>query len=209
MCIRDRTSLNFGDSGYDPLFPLGYGLTYGDTTQVPELDISSSESSSDFNIYLGVGRQGFEEYLFDNAKLQKLETDDYSSDNSNFSVERFQYVYQDDSKRIMFADNTNSYGLVSAAPLAISEYLNGSIKLVARSVTQEQSIVVVAASANNNAVAELSLNTEWDEYQIPLSCFGELAELQSIFFSSETASTIELNSIALSKESSTANCYSE
>jgi len=68
---------------------------------------------------------------------------------------------------------------------------------------------VAAASTNNNAIAEVALDTEWDEYQIPLSCFGELVELQSIFFSSEAASTIELNSIALSKESSTANCYSE
>jgi beta-glucosidase len=204
-----QTSLNFGGSDYDPLFQLGYGLTYADTTQVPELDVTSSDSSSDFNIYLGVGRQGFEEYLFDNAKLQKLETDDYASDNSNFSVERFQYVYQDDSKRIVFADNTNSYGLVSAAPLAISEYLNGSIKLVARSTTQEQTIVVAAASVNNNAVAEVTLNKDWNEYEIPLSCFEGISGLQSIFFSSETATTIELNSIALSKDASVANCYRE
>jgi beta-glucosidase len=204
-----QTSLNFGDSDYNPLFPLGYGLTYSDTTQVPELDVTSSESSSDFNIYLGVGRQGFEEYLFDNAKLQKLETDDYASDNSKFSVERFQYIYQDDSKRIVFADNTNSYGIVSAAPLSISDYSNGSIKLLARSLIQEQSIIVAAGSGNNNAVAEIVLNNDWNEYEIPLSCFGGLSELQSIFFSSETAATIELNSIALSKETSAANCYSE
>jgi len=205
-----QTSLNFGDSNYDPLFPLGYGLTYGDTTtQVSELDVTSNESSSDFNIYLGVGRQGFKEYLFDNAMLQKLETDDYASDNSNFLVERFQYVYQDDSKRIVFADNTNSYGIVSAAPLAISDYSDGSIKLIARSMMQDQTILVAVGSGNNNTVAELSLNTDWKEYQIPLSCFGGLSELQSIFFSSETATTIELNSIALSKETSVANCYSE
>jgi beta-glucosidase len=204
-----QTSLNFRDSDYDPLFPLGYGLTYGDTTEVPELDVPRSESSSDFNIYLGVGRQGFEEYLFDNAKLQKLETDDYISDNSNFSVERFQYVYQDDSKRIVLANNANSYGIMSAAPLVISDYSNGIIKLVARSATQEQTIIVAAGSGNDNAVAELTLNTGWNEYQIPLSCFGGLSELQSIFFSSETAATIELNSIALSKETLVANCYSE
>jgi beta-glucosidase len=204
-----QTFLNFGDSDYDPLFPLGYGLTYSDTTQVPELDVTSSESSTDFNIYLGVGRQGFEEYLFDNAKLQKLETDDYASDNSKFSVERFQYIYQDDSKRIVFADNTNSYGIVSTAPLAISDYSNGSIKLLARSLIQEQSIIVAAGNGNNNAVAEIVLSKDWNEYEIPLSCFGGLSELQSIFFSSETATTIELNSITLSKETLVANCYSE
>jgi len=204
-----QTSLNFGDSDYDPLFPLEYGLTYADTTQVPELDVMSSESSTDLNIYLGVGRQGFEEYLFDNASLQKLETDDYASENSNFSVERFQYVYQDDSKRIVFPDNTNSYGIVSTAPLAISDYSNGSIKLVARSLMQEQSIIVAAGSGNNNAVAEITLNKDWNEYEIPLSCFEGISELQSIFFSSETATTIELNSIALSKDASVANCYRE
>jgi hypothetical protein len=98
---------------------------------------------------------------------------------------------------------------VSATPLAISDYLNGSIKLVARSLMQEQSIIVAAGSGNNNAVAEITLNKDWNEYEIPLSCFEGISELQSIFFSSETATTIELNSIALSKDASVANCYRE
>lgn len=36
-----QTSLNFGDEGYDPLFPLGYGLTKGETGLVGVLDESA------------------------------------------------------------------------------------------------------------------------------------------------------------------------
>jgi beta-glucosidase len=36
-----QTPLNAGDAGYSPLFPLGYGLTYADTTTVPQLNETS------------------------------------------------------------------------------------------------------------------------------------------------------------------------
>lgn len=36
-----QTPLNFGDVGYAPLFPLGYGLTYAGTATVPPLDETS------------------------------------------------------------------------------------------------------------------------------------------------------------------------
>jgi len=42
----DQTVLNVGDAEYDPLFPYGYGLTYADEGNLPELDETRPEGSS-------------------------------------------------------------------------------------------------------------------------------------------------------------------
>ena len=41
----DQTVLNVGDAEYDPLFPYGYGLTYADEGNLPELDETRPEGS--------------------------------------------------------------------------------------------------------------------------------------------------------------------
>ena len=41
----DQTVLNVGDGKYDPLFPYGYGLTYADQGNLPELDETRPEGS--------------------------------------------------------------------------------------------------------------------------------------------------------------------
>jgi len=38
-----QTPLNAGDKGYDPLFPLGYGLRYGQATKIGKLDETTAE----------------------------------------------------------------------------------------------------------------------------------------------------------------------
>ena len=54
-----QTQLNFGQEPYDPLFAFGYGLTYGDTRTVPQLDENSGVDAADWNIdqYYRDGRE--------------------------------------------------------------------------------------------------------------------------------------------------------
>jgi beta-glucosidase len=40
--LATQAVLNQGDPGYDPLFPLGYGLTYAQKVEVPELSVDTS-----------------------------------------------------------------------------------------------------------------------------------------------------------------------
>ena len=42
----DQTVLNVGDADYDPLFPYGYGLTYADEGDLPELDETGSAGTA-------------------------------------------------------------------------------------------------------------------------------------------------------------------
>jgi beta-glucosidase len=54
-----QTQLNFGKEPYDPLFPFGYGLTYNDSTTVPQLDEVSGVDAADWNVdqYYRDGRE--------------------------------------------------------------------------------------------------------------------------------------------------------
>ncbi len=62
-----QTAINFGDQDYSPLFPFGYGLTYGDTAEVGPLDISYQldESQQDLLeiIYSGQVREPWGMYI--------------------------------------------------------------------------------------------------------------------------------------------------
>lgn len=54
-----QTQLNRGQEPYDPLFPFGYGLTYNDKTEVPQLDEVSGVDAADWNVdqYYRDGRE--------------------------------------------------------------------------------------------------------------------------------------------------------
>ena len=51
---KDQAVLNFTDSVYDPLFPFGYGLTYGSNFQLERIQTNNSVSKLDLvNVFLG------------------------------------------------------------------------------------------------------------------------------------------------------------
>ncbi|MDA0900379.1 MAG: glycoside hydrolase family 3 protein [Proteobacteria bacterium] len=203
-----QTSLNYNDVNYDPLFPLGYGLSLQDQVTVPNLEVFNNEGSQDINIFLGVGRNGFEEYYLKDTVLEKLESDDYYSSDSNFSIERFQYIYQDDSKRIKFTDTNDKYGLISLNPIELNGSKDGSVKVLARAFSQSnQPVQVVIGSDVDKSQANITLNSEWTEQLIPLSCFGEDSRLKRLFFSSKDLITLEINSISISQEQSKKSCF--
>ncbi len=53
----DQNTLNAGDEDYDPLFPLGYGLTYADESQVPN-DLSTEIDEERFGRAVTRAREG-------------------------------------------------------------------------------------------------------------------------------------------------------
>ena len=140
--------------------------------------------------------------------MEKLESDDYYSSDSNFSIERFQYIYQDDSKRIKFTDTNDKYGLISLNPIELNGSKDGSVKVLARAFSQSnQPVQVVIGSDVDKSQANITLNSEWTEQLIPLSCFGEDSRLKRLFFSSKDLITLEINSISISQEQSKKSCF--
>jgi len=202
-----QTLLNIGDDNYDPLFPYGYGLTYKDDIELAKLEVSEASTSSEYSLFLGVGRNGFSEFFVDVNARTKLESDDYQSSQSNFSIARFQYIYQDDSKRVSFSSPKNIYGIGADSGINITNWQEGSLKIIAKANTMKPASLLISSNYKNWGKGKnLKVDDQWREYYLPLSCVSDNNVLKEIYFKANNPLVLEINSIALSKQPAKVSC---
>ena len=202
-----QTLLNIGDDNYDPLFPYGYGLTYKDDIELAKLEVSEASTSSEYSLFLGVGRNGFSEFFVDVNARTKLESDDYQSSQSNFSIARFQYIYQDDSKRVSFSSPKNIYGIEADSGINITNWQEGSLKIIAKANTMKPASLLISSNYKNWGEGKnLKVDDQWREYYLPLSCVSDNNVLKEIYFKANNPLVLEINSIALSKQPAKVSC---
>jgi len=202
-----QTLLNIGDDNYDPLFPYGYGLTYEDDIELAKLEVSEASTSSEYSLFLGVGRNGFSEFFVDANARTMLESDDYQSSQSNFSIARFQYIYQDDSKRVSFSSPKNIYGIGADSGINITNWQEGSLKIIAKANTMKPASLLISSNYKNWGKGKnLKVDDQWREYYLPLSCVSDNNVLKEIYFKANNPLVLEINSIALSKQPAKVSC---
>ena len=202
-----QTLLNIGDDNYDPLFPYGYGLTYEDDIELAKLEVSEASTSSEYSLFLGVGRNGFSEFFVDANARTMLESDDYQSSQSNFSIARFQYIYQDDSKRVSFSSPKNIYGIGADSGINITNWQDGSLKIIAKANTMKPASLLISSNYKNWGEGKnLKVDDQWREYYLPLSCVSDNNVLKEIYFKTNNPLVLEINSIALSKQPAKVSC---
>jgi len=202
-----QTLLNIGDDNYDPLFPYGYGLTYKDDIELAKLEVSEASTSSEYSLFLGVGRNGFSEFFVDANARTMLESDDYQSSQSNFSIARFQYIYQDDSKRVSFSSPKNIYGIGADSGINITNWQEGSLKIIAKANTMKPASLLISSNYKNWGKGKnLKVDDQWREYYLPLSCVSDNNVLKEIYFKANNPLVLEINSIALSKQPAKVSC---
>jgi len=202
-----QTLLNIGDDNYDPLFPYGYGLTYEDDIELAKLEVSEASTSSEYSLFLGVGRNGFSEFFVDANARTMLESDDYQSSQSNFSIARFQYIYQDDSKRVSFSSPKNIYGIGADSGINITNWQEGSLKIIAKANTMKPASLLISSNYKNWGEGKnLKVDDQWREYYLPLSCVSDNNVLKEIYFKANNPLVLEINSIALSKQPAKVSC---
>ena len=202
-----QTLLNIGDDNYDPLFPYGYGLTYKDDIELAKLEVSEASTSSEYSLFLGVGRNGFSEFFVDVNARTKLESDDYQSSQSNFSIARFQYIYQDDSKRVSFSSPKNIYGIEADSGINITNWQEGSLKIIVKANNMKPASLLISSNYKNWGKGKnLKVDDQWREYYLPLSCVSDNNVLKEIYFKTNNPLVLEINSIALSKQPAKVSC---
>ena len=202
-----QTLLNIGDDNYDPLFPYGYGLTYKDDIELAKLEVSEASTSSEYSLFLGVGRNGFSEFFVDVNARTKLESDDYQSSQSNFSIARFQYIYQDDSKRVSFSSPKNIYGIGADSGINITNWQEGSLKIIVKANNMKPASLLISSNYKNWGEGKnLKVDDQWREYYLPLSCVSDNNVLKEIYFKTNNPLVLEINSIALSKQPAKVSC---
>ncbi|MEM6747037.1 MAG: glycoside hydrolase family 3 N-terminal domain-containing protein [Pseudomonadota bacterium] len=173
-----QAELNPTDANYDPLFPLGFGLSYADDV---ELGVLSTESGLD----AGATAEGGP--LFARGTLAEsvtLAADGESIDllpyeNEALTVRRVDHQAQEDSLSVVFSA-PSALTFVSGAPMDLARQSNGGMELAmtARVLGPEVPLSIGMGCADHTDTScsgsvPVTLDDQWAEIRISLSCFAE------------------------------------
>jgi beta-glucosidase len=161
----DQTPLNVGDRGYDPLFPFGYGLRYGQKHQIGQLSEVAPPRSA-------TGADGI--YFARGATPPGWTLEP----NGGATVKAIDRRGQEDTRLVTFTGaGEQAFTLTAAQPLDLSRETNGQLSLlVDYRVDQKPSapvfvslepVRIPVAGALAGAAAG-----QWQTLTIPLGCFA-------------------------------------
>nr|WP_229664684.1 glycoside hydrolase family 3 protein [Sphingomonas metalli] len=160
----DQNVLNRRDANYDPLFPIGYGLTYADRSTVARLDETKPKvAAGDQNALFVRGR------VAGGARINS---------GGAAVVARTDRRGQEDSLRIS-AKGPGSVAIEQATPIDLTRESNGQLSLILDyRVTAAPAGPVTLGMANAGKVATVPLTGalkpgDWATTAVPLRCFAD------------------------------------
>lgn len=174
--LATQVELNYGKEPYDPLFPLGYGLSYGDNGDLAELSEDSGLTS---------GTATSKSVFFSKGELPApWEIIRYGSpvtaipfESAGLIVSAYDRAAQEDSLKVDFKTGEENFLIASSYPVDLAREANGAMELVfmARSVEGDGAIEVGMGcdAADCDAFLPATLSEEWSEVRFSLSCFAD------------------------------------
>lgn len=188
--LASQTSLNKGDAGYDPLFPLGYGLTLAGRKPLAKLSedpgLSAEKLAAASNgVFFSEGRAiaPWRVYLGDSAEARlKTEGDRYvTSRTGAISFESADRNRQEDTKVARWSGKgRGAMFVLGYNDVDMSQRLAGDESIVISASVVEAPAATVTASfgtvPKNQGVdltpilGQLTVG-QWEEISIPLKCF--------------------------------------
>lgn len=184
----DQGPLNVGDKGYDPLFPFGYGLRYGQKREIGRLSQVRPPRSA-------TGADGI--YFARGATPPGWSL----APSGGATVGSIDRRGQEDSRLVTFTGTgEQAFALTAAQPLDLSRETNGQLSLlIDYRVDQKPSAPVFIAmeQAKMPVTGALAGGAagEWRTLAIPLGCFGRAkADMAKITrpFALSTAGTLQI-----------------
>jgi beta-glucosidase len=175
--------LNVGSADYDPLFPFGYGLAYGDDGNLPDLPEESGLSASDASDA---------SLLFAQGQANAPWTLSLSDGDASEAVTELPAMLgsaellatdrtsQEDSLRLVWSEAGARVSLVRPEPADLERQSNGAMELSfqARAVGSDPVPVNIgmgcATSSDCEATVPVTLiSGPWREYRVSLACFAD------------------------------------
>lgn len=160
----DQNVLNKRDAGYDPLFPIGYGLTYADRTTLAPLDETKPKvAAGDQNALFVRGR------VVGGARINA---------NRGAVVARTDRRGQEDSLRVTFKGQ-GSVAIEQAMPIDLTRESNGQLSLILDyRVTAAPAGEVTLGMADTAKTATVPLTGamktgDWTTVAVPLRCLAD------------------------------------
>ena len=159
----DQTPLNFGEFPYDPLFPLGYGLSFSDRVNVAQLaeDRPPPVAGGADGVYFarGTSPPGWR-WQFDGGRIASLDR-----------------RAQEDARQFAWPGaRIARASIVASSPIDISREATGELSLLidyrldARP-TQPTSLIMGTAAIPIGGVLRSAKLGEWRTLTVPLRCF--------------------------------------
>lgn len=172
-----QSVLNVGEAGYDPLFALGYGLSFGDESQVAALEEDdSADASGPRGVYFTKGQaQAPWEVTDDGSPTGPLP---YRGD--GLTVAATDMAAQEDALRIGFTDPDAVFALASGYARDVTREANGAMELTFQARRYEGADTVRFGMACETDTAEacaaslsVEVTDDWRPVRLALSCFAD------------------------------------
>ena len=183
--LATQAALNARDFVYDPLFGLGYGLTYTSATNLGELseDPGDITNGSDGDNFFMQGEAVAPWTLMANST--QVPGLPFSSD--GLTIAKLDKDAQEDSLRIDFEKADSRFALATTAAVNLSRQANGALELVfdAKSFSEKQTIQLgMGCSQSGSDLCEtfipITINSEWGTIRRSLSCFAPEIVMSSV-----------------------------
>lgn len=169
--LATQVKLNPHHADYDPLFPLGYGLSLKDNKTIGPLSVESgvSEGLGDKGVFFDKGLTTRPWILTANESPIELPHSE-----AGMSVAAFDYEAQEDAVRVKFMEASNVFS-ISSYPLDYSREANGAMELSfqAKSLSGPASVSVAAGCVelvDCTNYHDVDISSEWSEKRISLRC---------------------------------------
>ena len=181
----DQATLNYDDEIYDPLFPVGYGLTYKDDITIDQLDESINlTEESDFNapILNGWPRNAFQVILGNTDETLEMKSKFVATNDESVSAEMINRFVQEDAYRIMFSGNDDSFWKVSSTkPMNWSEeasqsgVLTMNIRILQADMIDPLIVSTLCGEGCGSSFEiEGSMNkNQWMNIGVDITCMGQ------------------------------------
>ena len=169
--LATQVKLNPHHADYDPLFPLGYGLSLKDNKTIGPLSVESgvSEGLGDKGVFFEKGLTTRPWILTANGSPIELPHSE-----AGMSVAAFDYSAQEDAVRINFTGGNNVFS-ISSYPLDYSREANGAMELSfqVKSLSGPAKVSVAAGCVelvDCTNYHNVDISPEWTEKRISLRC---------------------------------------
>lgn len=208
--------LNRGDADYQPLFAYGYGLGYGDASEVGALSEDSGlapDALAPEGAFYMMGQAVAPWVLEAGSDGNWVAAEGGRVDTGAVSLGQTDRLAQEDSIQFIWREAGASLRLTTEADVDLSREANGEMELSfrARGVASHDPVVEVGMSCGTGEdcthfVPLRITQGPWQEYRVSLSCFVQagvdLSDVESVFIlrSPEPDGEIALGEIILGSD---------
>lgn len=176
----DQYVLNRRDPGYDPLFPLGYGLTYASRTSVPRLDETrpAGLAAGVFGEVLKWGRipDGWTMALAEGRDARPVTANTGRSASGALSLAGVDYDAQEDARRLTWTGaRAAEWRIIADRPVDVRPVAEPTLSFAYRVDAAPDAAVTLGIGTARAPVTALLRRAPvgaWQLLSVPLRCFA-------------------------------------